>query len=619
MAEFVGLVNRNRQGPFQEVLDDTLRLRRFEDTIRWDGGMVATTPPRGPADAHCPVIRKVGSQIVCEKIFVEEPAGGEQGKPLDVQAVTARQGCYGTVLIETEGEPTVTLVSDAIGTVPIYVTSQNGVLYFSSRLSELQLLPGLDLQVSAPAVIRYLNHKCMWPGDTPYRGIRVVRGGTWERFTRSSHEVHQHWDYNYRHQDWAGTADEMVEECWRRLCNIMSRYIGAFGTVGIMLSGGLDSALMVLAAKECTDTPPHTYSVVFGPEYADVDERGYARFVADQTGARHHELELTEKVLHDRLARFVSVSDTPATGGLVPFMTLEASAADEVSVLLNGNGADTAFGLDKQWLTVDRVEKALLLPRLLGVEAYARLAGALGGPMFMPVLRRVVQVSRPLRNARHYFRLRAGRGSWTGSKMVPADIDRTLLPAWRRRQGTTTTEATRRLFAACGSRWFSDMMGYVALKTYLYSHGVRTMSLMSACYGPRMLLPFMDPELLTFATTLPMAWRRRTGKTKYIVRQLCRRLGDEFAQRPKMAFRVPLGDWLNRELSHLAEDVLSDEAMAERGLLDGDQVRRARAEMAAGRLAWVDIWAYVMLELWLREQEKALGRRLVVAADGPMD
>jgi len=612
MAEFVGLASLDGR----KALDPALRRPaalpiECAQAVRWPGGVVACTPALGPEDMHRANVCRAGDAVVCDKTFSGAPLAGE-GAAASAEDVIRREGCYGTVLIDTAPGGAVTLISDRLGTVPIFLAEREGVLYFASRLSLLQKMPGLRMRLSVGAISRYLDHMGFWNGETPYEGVRHVLPGTYEEISASRRRAKRHWSPVFRPRRFTGTAEELVEECRQRLCAAVRGAIRPGRPVGVMLSGGLDSALLTVVAGEISREPVHTYSVVFASDNARWDERAYSRQIAEAVGTNHHELELTEEYFAAALERFLDALDLPATGGLVPFMAMEASGADGVSVHLNGEGADTAFGLNKLWLLVDLLESACPLPRVLGVRETWALAGRVNRLLYSAPMRPLVWRCRPLRWMRHYFRLRSGCGSWNGSRLSPSQTAGTFLPRWRGRLGPSAAEKTCQMFEQADTHLFSDMMGYLTLLTYIYGHDIRIWGLMAARYGQALFLPFMAPEVLTYATTLPIAYRRRTGWSKYVVRELCKRhLGEEYARRAKMAFVVPLRSWLTGRLKPLVDDALGEESVRARGLFDPQRLAEVRAMFQTGLAAWVDVWAYVVLELWLRKQEASLGYPLV--------
>lgn len=613
MAEFVGLVSLGPSPDLARLCDEAAGRCgvQCDQTLRWPGGWAASTPALHDDDLHKVTLHQGRHGIVCEKLLSGQPCPTGDDLP-QVEDLVQRDGWYGTVLIDPSAYGTVTLVSDRLGTVPIFCAIRGNLLYFSSRLSILQRMPGLRLRLSIPAINRYLNHKAFWNGDTPYEGVRTLLAGTYEVVTATSRLRRQHWDHSFRPGRYAGRTEQVVQECWNRLCSTVDRVLRPGMPTSVMLSGGLDSALLTAVTRECSTQPVHAYSVVFGSDNEAWNEARYSKEVAEKADAHYHPLELTQEYLVEHLDRFIDTLDLPATGSLVPFMVMEAAAADGVSLHLNGQGADTAFGLTKMWLVVDLAEALCPLARVLGPRTTCELTGAVHRSLSCRPADAVVRRLRTLRRIRHYFRLRSGRGSWTGSELRPEDIERTFLAKWRDRLGQSVAAKTCELFEKADTHLFSDMMGYVTEVTYLYNHAIRTAGLMSGWYGQAMFLPFMDREVLTYATTLPIQWRRRTGWSKYIVRELCRRrFGEAYARRPKMVFAVPLADWLKGKLRPCADDALRPDSVRARGVFSPEALRELWVMLESGRAAWVDIWAYIVLELWLRKQEESLGYPLV--------
>jgi len=124
-----------------------------------------------------------------------------------------------------------------------------------------------------------------------------------------------------------------------------------------------------------------------------------------------------------------------------------------------------------------------------------------------------------------------------------------------------------------------------------------------AAFAMQMQTPFQDQQLVEFSRSISSRIRGKDDNEKYILRTLCREfVSPECAAQRKAGFILPFDGWLRAELWPIVEDTLSRASVERRGFLDYGKVAAMSAAYRSGRssLSWVDIWAPVVLEIWLR-------------------
>ena len=151
--------------------------------------------------------------------------------------------------------------------------------------------------------------------------------------------------------------------------------------------------------------------------------------------------------------------------------------------------------------------------------------------------------------------------------------------------------------------------GYQAL-TYLPDDILAKVDRASMAVSLETRVPFLDHRVAELAARIPLSLKVRGGKGKHIVRQLLYGLvPPAMVERPKAGFAIPIGEWIKGPLRPWAEDLLSRESLQCNGLLDPGIVRRRWADHLSGRRdSTPALWAILMLQSWLREQQSATAR-----------
>ncbi|MDQ3822990.1 MAG: asparagine synthase (glutamine-hydrolyzing), partial [Actinomycetota bacterium] len=479
------------------------------------------------------------------------------------------------------------LARDRVGKKPLLWTRlPDGTLAFASELKALLRLPEVSREVDRDAIDAYLALQYV-PGDrTGLRGIRKLLPGHVLVAEGESLRIERYW--TLAPDGSAGSDDEWLERVRATVVAAVRRRLVADVPLGALLSGGIDSSLVVAAAAQATSEPLRTFTVGF-PD-ARYDERTYARAVADRYGTIHEELEVDADV-SETVLRLAEAFDEPfGDEAAFPTFLIAEQARRHVTVALTGDGGDEAFGGYERYAAIALADRVEVVPSGL-LRGAARAVELLPGSS---------EPRSAASRAARFLRLAASAPHERYGGVME------IFPAWLRQQLWADDDEFR-------TRSASELLGpaprpgtaglqELDVATYLPGALLVKADVASMAHSLELRSPFLDHEVLELGLALPerLKVRGRTGKVA-VRRAFARELPEEVLRRGKTGFGVPLGRWFREDLRELAHDVLLDDRAQGRGWFWSRTVRVMLELHESGK---VDVghrlWCLLMLELWLR-------------------
>jgi asparagine synthase (glutamine-hydrolysing) len=472
------------------------------------------------------------------------------------------------------------LARDRLGKKPLLWTElPDGTVAFASEVKALLRLPGLRREVDPVALDAYLALQYV-PGDrTALTGIRKLRPGHLLVAENGRVEVRPYWRAEVREEE--RTESEWIELVSETVRDAVRRRLIADVPLGALLSGGIDSSVVVALMAEASHEPVRTFTVGFGePAY---DERAYARAVAEHFGTAHEELVLEADVA-ETLPRLAHAFDEPlGDEAALPLLLICEAARSHVTVALTGDGGDESFA---------------------GYERYVahRLAGTPGIGLAPAGLLRRLGRSEPRSTANRLARLvETARAPAEARYARLMEVFPAALRAELWEPGFVAARPSDELLRAPRAQGIAGLQ-LLDVDTYLPGDLLLKADLASMAASLELRSPLLDHRVVELGLALPDSLRVRGRRGKEALR---RAFGDllpaEFAGRSKKGFGVPLSRWFRGELRGLAADLLLDERARGRGQLRGEAVKRLLDEHVTGRADHGHrLWCLVMLELWQR-------------------
>ncbi|HEX5436689.1 MAG TPA: asparagine synthase (glutamine-hydrolyzing) [Gemmatimonadaceae bacterium] len=525
-------------------------------------------------------------------------------------AVTRFVGMFALAVWDAE-TASLSLVRDRLGIKPLFVSARSGAITFGSELKALVAGPGFDRTVDTDALTDYLRYLYVPGPRTIYRHACKLRPGHMLTITDPAQQLPEsvpYWSPVEAAQrgladPFRGSDEEAVTELRQRLAEAVEMRLQADVPLGALLSGGIDSSVVVALAQAACARPIKTFSVAF--EVREHNEAPHAARVASYLGTDHTEVLLTGEDALAVVPRLPEIFDEPyADTSQIPAFLICGVARKDVVVALSGDGGDEVYGGYNRYIYGEH-----LLKRMIRVPRPARQALAAGiGALSPSAWDRAYGVLAPVLPSALRHRLPGEKlhkmSRLMRSESVP-NMYRTLVSAWSQPEdlvianGAGDDPFERQLGMNEVSRLLDRMMLTDQL-IYMVDDQLAKVDRVSMAVSLEARVPLIDHRLVEFAWRLPAHMKIRDGQGKWLLRQLLYRLvPSELVDRPKMGLSVPLDQWLRGPLRPWAEDLLSADRLRKEGVLHAAPIRAAWSELIAGRSERaLGLWAVLMFQAW---------------------
>ncbi|MDD2894313.1 MAG: N-acetylglutaminylglutamine amidotransferase, partial [Halothiobacillaceae bacterium] len=455
------------------------------------------------------------------------------------------------------------LVRDRFGIKPLYYTRDAARLRFASSTQALLSAGGVDTSLDAVALHHQFSLHAVVPAPrTVLNGIRKLPPAHILCIDADGSEsLHRYWELTAQRPADVLSERDWVEALRGKLLETTARHQAISDVpVGVLLSGGLDSSLLVGLLAE-HGTLPRTFSIGFEDQ---PEEKGsefeYSDLVVERFGTEHTQIVIPNGEVLKRLPDAVDAMAEPMVGqDAVAFYLLSEQVSRHVKVVQSGQGADEVFG---------------------GYFWYPQMQAAQGSDLE--------------RFAPHYF------------DRDDAELQTLLTPAYRGVDHTGRL-VSERLAALRGDEFIDRVLAF-DVTTLIVDDPVKRVDNMTMAWGLEARVPFLDHELVELAMQIPPALKLADGG-KGILKSVARgMIPDGVIDRPKGYFPVPALKFVRGEFLDFMRDILTNQACRERGIFERSYVDKllAAPDQHFTRLQGSKLWHLALLEFWLQRNVDGL-------------
>lgn len=529
------------------------------------------------------------------------------------KALNRINGMFAFALWDRENR-TLTLACDRFGKKPIYYGWCEDVFMFGSELKALKQHPSFNGQINRKALSQFIQYTWLSGSSSIFSNISKLQAGTYlEVYQSNIFDVKQplvYWSaiekakiaqLNNSSDNYLSSVNRLDE-----LLNLsVKKRMIADVELGALLSGGIDSSLVVSIMQANSENKIKTFSV--GYEEETHNEAVYAKNIAKFLGTKHEEIYITEKECMDVIPKLAGIYDEPfADVSQIPTYLVSHMASEHVKVALTGDGGDELFAgytryfrCQRHWDTQQKTPK--FIKRALGslMESSANqlwnlFTSSSNNQSLVNLGKYADKLDKRSRricasNSTELFIMMMQRYN-NIDELVIGGSNSSLLFSAENTYPCFQDEILNMMLVDATCYLSGDILVKVDRASMANSLEVRS--------------PLLDKEVAEFAWGLPESSRYDSQGGKKILKDvLSRYVPRELTQRKKMGFGVPIGDWLRSFLKDWASDLLNENRISQQGYFNYKVVNKIWSQHQSG---WRDhskiLWAILMFQMWLKEQ-----------------
>ncbi len=505
------------------------------------------------------------------------------------------RGMFAAVIYDVS-EKKIFLLRDRFGMKPLFYSIFNDKIIFSSEISPIINSKILEKKINYASINSYLSFRYHYGEDSFFSNVHNLEPGTFLEFNNNS-KISKYWEIpkfdknkflNLKENNFLGKLEDIFNEC-------INDHLVSDVPIGGLLSGGLDSSLLMCLIKKNSTQSFETFSAKFSEE--NYDESHYAKIVANQLKLNHNDITLNENDYIDLLPKLISLKKTPLSiPHEIALFNLFKEIKKKTKVVISGEGADEIFG------------------------GYGRVQSSAFDFKKEKILNNLIFKKKSL--SKFFIK----RYSWIDIKEKENIFSKEFYESINRNERIE-------VFWENEFKKISDLDPYDQFLHIFQKHHLRCLldrlDYMSMASGVEARTPFVDHKLVNFVNSIPFnlkfKWKSKFDKyialfsnsthysekrdvSKYILRQYAKKyLPEQIVNRKKLGFPVPLDQWLNnKRFFKFVKEILLDHKTISRGIFEKKTIEKLISnDQKLDYDFWgKKIWMLLNIELWFRELEK---------------
>lgn len=504
------------------------------------------------------------------------------------------------------------LARDRFGEKPLYIYSANDSFAFASELKPIEVYTK-NLTINAAAVSAQLKFSYIPAPHSIYNEVFKLMPGHYLSLDLSTYsgvkftDSKPYWEIEQLVKETSSSRasdislEESLFENEKALRKSVSQRMVSDVPLGAFLSGGIDSTCIAALMQEESNRKIKTFSIGFHDK--NYNEADHAKKVANILGTEHHELYLEPNDMLEYVPKLHEIYDEPfSDSSQLPTLMVSKFAKEHVTVALTGDAGDEVFTGYNRYVVGEKLDGKLskipssLRSTLGGVaqaispKTYDNMAAVVG--RFNPRVKKHTRVGDNIHKFSRVFGFSNDEDLY--NRLITTS-EHNLLTLTTNDIATPTNQAFKfpDISVAEKMMW-QDSIGY------MQNDILTKVDRASMSVSLETRVPFLDNDVLKQAWSTPLSHKLHGNQTKYPLRHIINKyIPEDVMNRPKAGFGVPIYSWLRNELRDWAESLLSENALANSGLLNVKLIRKIwLTHLSGSKNMQYELWNVLMFQQW---------------------
>ncbi|PPR79479.1 MAG: Asparagine synthetase [glutamine-hydrolyzing] 1 [Alphaproteobacteria bacterium MarineAlpha2_Bin1] len=496
---------------------------------------------------------------------------------------------------------TLQLIRDRVGIKPLYWGRFGQIFAFASEIQSFEEIPRIELSINREAIKSLLKYNYIPSPLSIYNNIYKLDPGCILTIDSvGNNKLEKFWDIKVLSNSAISYKDviQTQEEIEKLIIDSIKRRMISDVPLGAFLSGGIDSSLVVALMQKESIKPIKTFTIGFSNK--DYNEATYAKKIAEHLGTDHTEHYITDIEALEIINKLPYIFDEPfADVSQIPTYFVSELAKKSVSVVLSGDGGDEVFAGYTRYLWSNYYSKKVrVIPRIIrtGISEIIRRTPP---DIITKIFNLLPNKIRPPQASDRLIKL---------ASILDIDdqliVYNSLISQWQNPDEIVIGNEEKKFYSDISfSRSKSNVynMQILDIINYLPNDILTKLDRTSMSLSLEARVPLIDHRIIESAINLPDNMKIHKGQGKKILRDiLSKHLPDNFINRPKQGFTVPLGDWLRGPLIEWAEDMLSEEKIIKEGFFEPNTIKHYWNEHKLGSANRQNqLWGILMFQSWI--------------------
>ena len=492
------------------------------------------------------------------------------------------------------------IARDRFGEKPLYYGVFDGKLIFASEPKVLLENPAVKAEINLDSLRQYLSFDYVPAPNSIYRGISKLPAAHFLTVEKGEIKTRRYWNLSWqkpaREQGRNGKSafEHSAEELRELLADAVRMRLVADVPLGILLSGGVDSSTVAAFATQFSSEKVKTFSIGF--EEDSFDESKFARQVATHLNTEHYEEKLSVEKAADLISEIGTWLDEPMSdGSLIPTFLLSRFVRKHVTVALGGDGGDEIFAGYPMYYAHKVANIYGKVPRFLRNGLIEPIINNLPvsnkNLSFDYKAKRFVAASKYDLVTRHH--------SWFGSFSID-EQQKLLSKDVLANTSNDIYKGAKDLLKITDAESEIEQMQFLDINYYMAEDILTKVDRASMAVSLEVRAPFLDPRIAQFAASIPLEYKLKGNKGKYILKKAVEPLlPKNILHRPKKGFGIPIAEWLKGRLNPLMHDLLAPDRLKNQGLFNPKFVQKLINEHEKNIASHhKQLWTLLVFQLW---------------------